>query len=208
MESMLFGIFWVVCAVLTAVVAAIKKRNVGLWLMFAVLFAPLAMILILLLPSLSKEEKAGISNSPSADIRQQIAQLRGEFNSLNSRLYDLESRLTTAPQDSPAAAPILAKPTPAPEPATPKEDVEVDIGRFWLNKIGIIIFSLGIAFLLTYTFKHFGPFAKILFGYLVAGSLFFIATRLEKQEKFVAYGRVLLGGFWAIVYFVTYAMYH
>jgi uncharacterized membrane protein len=84
----------------------------------------------------------------------------------------------------------------------------MDLGKFWLNKIGMIVFSLGVAFLLTYTLTRFGPVAKILFGYIIAVALFILGLRLERKEKFINYGRVLLGGSWAIAYFTTYAMYH
>ncbi|MCM8823531.1 MAG: DUF2339 domain-containing protein [Candidatus Omnitrophica bacterium] len=82
------------------------------------------------------------------------------------------------------------------------------MGKFWLNKIGIILFSLGVAFLFTYAFTHLEPFAKILLGYLIAGTLFILGVKFEKIDRFINYGRVLLGGGWAIVYFTTYAMYH
>ena len=64
------------------------------------------------------------------------------------------------------------------------------------------------AFLISYTFKYFGPFLKIAFGYLVGGALFFAGIKLEAKERLMNYGRALLGGAWAIIYFTTYAMYH
>ena len=87
-------------------------------------------------------------------------------------------------------------------------DMELDFGRNWLNKIGIVVLALGVAFLISYTFKYFGPFLKIAFGYGVGGALFLAGLKLEAKEKFMNYGRVLLGGAWAIIYFTTYAMYH
>ncbi|MDD5454695.1 MAG: DUF2339 domain-containing protein [Candidatus Ratteibacteria bacterium] len=87
-------------------------------------------------------------------------------------------------------------------------DVELIFGKNWLNKIGIVILTLGVGFLISYTFKYFGPVMKIGFGYLVSAILFFLGFRLEAKEKFVNFGRVLLGGGWALVYFTTYAMHH
>ena len=63
-------------------------------------------------------------------------------------------------------------------------------------------------FLISYTFKHFGPFFKILFGYLVSAALFYIGFKLEAKERFINFGRGLLGGAWALVYFTTYSMHH
>jgi hypothetical protein len=67
---------------------------------------------------------------------------------------------------------------------------------------------MGVAFLISYTFKYFGPFVKILTGYLVASALFVAGFKLEKKGEYLYYGRTLLGGAWAIAYFTTYAMYH
>ncbi len=96
------------------------------------------------------------------------------------------------------------------KPPTPSDkfDMEMNLGKFWLNKIGMIVFSLGVAFLLVHTFTHIGPLAKILLAYLIAIALFIIGTKLEKMERFINYGRVLLGGGWAVVYVITYGMYH
>lgn len=40
-------------------------------------------------------------------------------------------------------------------------DIELNFGRNWLNKIGIVIFTLGMGFLISYTFKYFGPFFTV-----------------------------------------------
>ncbi len=91
---------------------------------------------------------------------------------------------------------------------TTHQDMEINFGRNWLNKIGMVVFTLGMGFLISYTFKYFGPFLKIAFGYAVSAATFFIGLRLETKEKFVHFGRVLLGGAWALIYFTTYAMHH
>ncbi len=94
------------------------------------------------------------------------------------------------------------------EKAKKLTNMESNFGRFWLNKIGILVFTLGIGFLISYTFKYFTPFLKISFGYAVSLGLFFCGFKLEKKEKLSHFGRVLLGGGWAMVYFTTYAMHH
>lgn len=146
-------------------------------------------------------------------VKEELLQIRRQIDSLMLALQRLEARVGEAPE----AKKIL---TPEPEisipPAAVKQqekkqkskNIEIDMGRFWLSRIGIIIFALGVGFLISYVFKSFGPLAKIIFGYLVSVGLFFAGLKFEKKEKFVNYGRVLLGGAWAIAYFTTYAMYH
>ncbi|HRZ40686.1 MAG TPA: DUF2339 domain-containing protein, partial [Candidatus Omnitrophota bacterium] len=77
-----------------------------------------------------------------------------------------------------------------------------------LNKIGMGILLLGIGFLITYSFQYMGAVAKVLFGYGLSGLMFFFGARLEKNESWKQHGRVLLIGGWALVYFITFAIYH
>ncbi|MGE5308140.1 MAG: DUF2339 domain-containing protein, partial [Deltaproteobacteria bacterium] len=160
------------------------------------------------------------------DRQDQIRELMVLIKDLQSRVYALETRSGQNIPPVPAPAPASPEP-PAPEefPAAsvnpveiPAEsrvekegsgrEMELDLGKFWLNKVGIVIFALGVAFLITYTFKYFGPFLKILFGYALSAGLFYAGLKLEKQDALRNYGRVILGGAWAIVYFTTYAMQH
>ncbi|MEW5757861.1 MAG: DUF2339 domain-containing protein [Candidatus Omnitrophota bacterium] len=149
------------------------------------------------------------------EFKKEIDKIKQELLKLTARLNNLEATFgVKEPEKSPSKtqpeAKILApKIILEEEVAThPKIDIELKFGKFWLNKIGIVIFAMGIAFLITYTFKYFGPFIKILFGYLIGGALFYFGTKIEKNEKFKNYGHVLLGGGWAIIYFTTYAMHH
>ena len=48
--------------------------------------------------------------------------------------------------------------------------------------------------MISYSFKYFGPFLKIAFGYLVGGGLFIAGIKLEVKDKLMNYGRALLGG--------------
>lgn len=158
----------------------------------------------------------------SEHLMRSLAVLRQELAYLKQRLSACEEKLSrliqsvpsgntpgpsgkiTEPQQIPLTQP-LSRPALQDRPET---DVEFNLGRFWLNKIGIVIFALGVSFLLAYTFKYFGPFMKILTGYCMSVVFFACGWRLEKKAQFTHYGRVLLGGAWAIGYFTTYAMYH
>ena len=137
---------------------------------------------------------------------------------------DPEPRPVESPEPEPAPEPVsVPEPEPKPvsriavaQPATvasttddkQPSSAEINFGQFWLNKIGIVIFTLGVGFFISYSFQYFSPLLKNLLGYTVAGVLFYLGRRFEKQEKMKNYGLALLGAGWALTYFVTYALHH
>lgn len=224
-------IIWFVSILLTLTLASQKKRSILGWLALSIFFGPIPLIILAFLPSLEDKARfpysSGASSQNPQQLRDELNRIRNNLRALIDNLNILEVKIDrlqgqqSAPQPQqvniPAQepVPIIKETVPArdalgktPRPVAKRSDVEMDLGKFWLNKAGITIFALGIAFLITYTFKYFGPAAKIAFGYLVAGALFIFGLRLEKKEKFLNYSRVLFGGAWAITYFTTYAMYN
>lgn len=96
------------------------------------------------------------------------------------------------PAPEPQAEPIAPEPVPVlaargeePEPVSAAKeqtavppvhkpakhrDLEMNIGKYWLNKIGIGIFVLGVGFLIAYSsryFGHMGPWGKLAAGYII-----------------------------------------
>lgn len=91
---------------------------------------------------------------------------------------------------------------------TDRETFETKFGRYWLNRIGIGSLVLGVAFFLLYTFQYLGPLMKIAMGFAIAGGLLGTGVWLERHPSLRWYGRGLIGGGWALLYFTTYAMHH
>jgi uncharacterized membrane protein len=87
-------------------------------------------------------------------------------------------------------------------------DLEEMLGTNWLNKIGISILVLGIAFFLSYQIRTLGPVGKVLVGYLVAAAMLAAGIWVERHERYRILARAGVGGGWALLFFVTYAMYH
>ncbi|HOW42378.1 MAG TPA: DUF2339 domain-containing protein [Candidatus Omnitrophota bacterium] len=227
-------IVWALSVIACVAIAVAKNRSLVGWFFLGLLLGPIAVILAVLSPKIEKTGAIKVSDvDTSGDLssdalKNQLTALKTEVEYLNRRLGILSEKIALlTPENMPPAEekiePPVAEPLPAVEPLSAAEpfppaqskatsaqqpDIETDLGKFWLNKIGIIVFSLGVAFLLTYAFAHVGPLAKIIFGYLIAVGLFTAGAKLEVREKFSNYGRVLLGGAWAIAYFTTYAMYH
>ena len=87
-------------------------------------------------------------------------------------------------------------------------DLEEALGTNWLNKLGIGILVLGLAFFLAYQLKTLGPSGKVLVGYIVSGAMLGAGIWFERKEKYRILARAGIGGGWALLFFVTYAMYH
>ena len=87
-------------------------------------------------------------------------------------------------------------------------DVEEVLGTNWLNKLGIVILVLGVAFFLAYQLKTLGPPGKVLVGLLSGGALLGAGVWFERGDRYRVLARAGIGGGWAILFFTTYAIYH
>ena len=111
-----------------------------------------------------------------------------------------------------AAAAFQAAPTaPAKESAqsaAPPFSLEQTLGANWLNKIGIAILVIGLAFFLAYKLQTWGPGGKVLCGFAVSIALLGGGVWLERKPTYRIFARGGIGGGWALAYFTTFAMYH
>lgn len=118
---------------------------------------------------------------------------------------------------APSAEPVVVQPgssyrapeQPSPSPF-PKQSVEFKIGTIWLVRFGIVILLTGLVFAGNYVYHNFiaaaGPAVKVLMLYVAGGVLVAVGARLEKKsENLRNYGRVLLAGGAAAIYYTTYA---
>ncbi len=137
-----------------------------------------------------------ISVSPTETPKEE---LKMALTKIEERLEKLEKEVGIFPRVEKAITPTLPK-------KIPKRDIEAEIGRKWLNKIGIISLVVGIALLVGYTFQYLGATGKISLGFI--SSLILIGLGQYLQKKYAIYGKVLIGGGWSLLYFATYAMHH
>ncbi len=220
----MFLTIWIISVIATIYVADQKRLGIVGFFFLALITGPLALMIVLLANSRNSSNMIKTYGANTiGEARQQLQDLKMSLYAQEEKIRNLEiliNKLSGATTESPIdqtikpempimpPAPVLsAGPQPVPA-ALKKSDMELDFGRNWLNKIGIAVFALGMAFLISYTFKYLGPLVKIAFGYFVAGIIFYTGIKLEIQEKLKNYGRALMGGAWAIIYFTTYAMYH
>lgn len=86
--------------------------------------------------------------------------------------------------------------------------LEQTLGANWLNKLGIAILVVGLAFFLAYKLQTWGPGGKVLCGYCVGVALLACGVWLERKPTYRIFARGNIGGGWALTFFTTYAMYH
>ncbi|HYZ86514.1 MAG TPA: DUF2339 domain-containing protein [Bryobacteraceae bacterium] len=109
-----------------------------------------------------------------------------------------------------APAPVYAAESTRPpfleeeEPAA-QTDWEAVLGGNILNKIGALILVVGIALFLGYSFTILGPAGKVAIGFAIGISMLVGGVIVERKPPYVSYGRGLIGGGWAAIYFTTYA---
>jgi len=125
---------------------------------------------------------------------------------------------------SPPRAPIPPPQPPAPprqfldQPVETAEDkaarverafnLEERLGANWLNKLGIALLVLGVAFFLAWKLQTWGPAGKVLCGYAVSMVLLGGGVWLERKATYRIFARGGIGGGWALAFFTTFAMHH
>ncbi len=110
------------------------------------------------------------------------------------------------PEEIPA--PMFAQSTEPGARFRSAHELEEVLGTNWLNKLGIGILVLGIAFFLAYQIKNLGPAGKVLVGYAVSAAILGGGVWLQRRERYKILARAAIGGGWALLFFTTYAMYH
>ncbi|HSV43229.1 MAG TPA: DUF2339 domain-containing protein, partial [Candidatus Bathyarchaeia archaeon] len=189
-----------------------------------------SVLLIMAFASVGRE----MMNGSGGNAAQEIAQLHQEMSSLQQRLQQLERgsdavNSPLAPAPARVEEPVVSHTTVSVtepedqghdsdrrdpddistqgEPEVPRNS-ETDFVRTWVTRVGIAILVLGVSFLVGYTFKYLGPLARILTGYAFSTVLFGLGMYWESRPRYQNFGRALLAGGWALIYFTTYAMYY
>ncbi len=102
---------------------------------------------------------------------------------------------------------VSAKPQAAP-PAPRELGLEEMLGTNWLNKIGVGILVLGLAFFLAYQLQNLGPAGKVLLGVALSAVMIAVGVRYDSNERYRILARASAAGGWSLLYFVSYAVYH
>lgn len=147
------------------------------------------------------------------EIVQKIENLEKEINTLKLRISQLENASTneTAPQskDISAEQPSRKRNIPSKSKVTDKlikEGLENIIGGKLLNRVGILVLLLGIAYFLKYSFDNnwINETGRIIIG-LVAGISLLVAGDIAMNKRYIYFSQGLTGGGIAVIYLTVYA---
>ena len=116
------------------------------------------------------------------------------------------------PTPLPALEESRQEQTVADEPPA-RKSFEMQLGTYWLVRIGIVMLVTGLVFFGTYAYQNYvgkiGPAGKISLLYAASGALMGLGIWLHhKEEKLRNYAQVLLAGGMAAVYFTTYGAHY
>lgn len=127
-----------------------------------------------------------------------------------------------APTQPPAQA-AHPRPVPPPrfvyeEPQPPRKTLRERLGAtlpleelLGLNifaKVGIVLLVLGFAFLGQYAFAAMGPAARVGLLFAAGAAMLGAGVRFESKDRYRLVSRAGIGGGWALLFFITYAMNH
>jgi uncharacterized membrane protein len=87
-----------------------------------------------------------------------------------------------------------------------EEKLEIQLGQNWFAKVGIVVLTLGIVFLLTFPYHNLPPILPSLFGYILAGAI--VTLSRFWRNIFQQISRYLLGGGLFLMYFSTFRLAH
>ncbi|HEV8307064.1 MAG TPA: DUF2339 domain-containing protein [Methylomirabilota bacterium] len=125
-----------------------------------------------------------------------------------------EASPASAPPPAPPARPAEPAPSPAPEPASPSArptpslgQVEARLGVAWLNRAGVVVLLLGIAFFLKYAFENdwIGPTGRVAIGFLAGIGFLGLGERQRAAYRVAAQGLLAVG--LGTLYLSVYAAY-
>lgn len=102
----------------------------------------------------------------------------------------------------------LAPPAVGAVVPNPRPSLEARLGQNWLNKLGIVALVIGLALGLGKVITTLGPLGKVAIGFMLALGILGLGVFLERKPTYKLFARVLIGGGWALIFFLSFALYH
>ncbi len=219
----MIGLVWIISIVGTVIVADQKNRSTVGFFFLSLLLGPVAFIIILLAASHPKNapvtpyKVVPFQNITPENAGRQLQEIKHTLRLLQERVNLIEGALNGKTQSALPSEPLLANEASSitvEEPQSVKleeskpEAFEFVFGKYWLNRIGVVLFVIGIGLFISYTFQYFSAWMKIAIGYFFAAMFLVWGNRLEKNPKLVKLAWGIIGGGWGLMYLTAYAMYY
>ncbi len=119
------------------------------------------------------------------------------LKNIDNRLSQVETKL----QIQPEKVEDEVQPTQAVVKPVTDEDLEIRIGEYWIPKVAIMVFIIGMVFFLTFPLKGLSIGFPIVFGYLITVALLIASKFLKKS--FAHFTGYAVGGSIVIFYLTT-----
>lgn len=221
----MFGLIWLVSIVGTIIVADQKNRSTIGFFFLSLVLGPVAFIVVMLIPAQPKNSLVTpykIVPSQNQAITpenagRQLQEIRHTLQLLQGRIDQIEQTLDGKSMQASAQTPIPVieasnigveqTQTVVSEENKP-EALEFIFAKYWLNRIGVVLFVIGIGLFISYTFQYFSAWMKIAIGYFFAAMFLLWGNRLEKNPKLIKLAWGIIGGGWGLLYLTAYAMYY
>jgi len=211
----MFSLLWVGSIIATVVIADKKGFNIAGYFFLSLFFGPIAVIIVLLASSRSGVVLKDGGVFTLQDAQKHLLEIKRSIKYLKEKSDLLEAKIGKITGEEPE--PVSAGDTPAPikkavekKEAVPasSEGFEQVFGKYWLNRIGVVLFVMGIGLFISYTFQYLNAFAKVGIGYAFSAAFFVWGRALEKNKKYQKIAWGILGGAWGLLYLSTYAMHY
>ncbi|MEJ2054207.1 MAG: DUF2339 domain-containing protein, partial [Calditrichaceae bacterium] len=131
----------------------------------------------------------------------------GSFNNkkIQKKLQDLEKRIGRIESFLEIEADSAKSTNNFKEQKRESNDaIEFQIGEFWLSKVGIVVLSIGFAFLLSLSYKEYPAVLPGIIGYIITIILYISSNFFRKTNENIS--RYLLGSAIFILFFSTLRM--
>ena len=207
---------WIVSIIGTIVIADRKNLNVLLHFILSLFLGPLALLIVSVASARSKGDSSSSSGQmTSQEARQQLQGIKTSLNILIKRVERIEESLNQTSVHEPDPTSVT-RPDEGIQEAkfadiqknNAPETMEFVFGKYWLNRIGVVLFVIGIGLFINYTFHYFSSWIKIGIGYILAVLFLLWGQKLEQNLRYHKLAWGILGGAWGLFYLVTYAMYY
>lgn len=110
-----------------------------------------------------------------------------------------------AVQAAPAVPEDAVVGTADPVTPAPKRSLEDLLGRQLFLKAGVVIVVIGVALFLAFTMAQVGAVGKVAMGYGAGVAMLVLGLATERRDSYRTFGRGILAGAWATLYFVSFA---
>lgn len=208
-------LIWVGSIIGTMIIADQKKLNMVGYIFLSLFLGPIAVLIVLLVSPKNNKALGNNRVFTLQEAKQQLAQVKRIVLFQQQKVDELETKINQlvgeevpvkegAPQESVMEEKAQTKAVGVPS----GEGFELVFGKYWLNRIGVVLFVIGIGLFISYTFQYLNAFARVLIGYMFSMAFFVWGNYLEKKKKYKKIAWGILGGAWGLLYLSTYAMHY